>query len=105
LKLDLKSRIVSVIAGTGEKGHAGDGGSAKGGPVSAPHEVRFTRDGAMMIVAERDANVVRAIDMHSGIISTLAGTGVAGFAGDGGPSQQALLHQPHSIALDARDNL
>jgi len=104
LRLDLKTKKVNVIAGTGEKGHAGDGGPAKQALMSAPHEVRFTRAGTML-VAERDANVVRAIDMRSGIISTLAGTGSAGFGGDGGPSERAELHQPHSIALDAEDNL
>ena len=58
-----------------------------------------------MLVAERDANVIRTIDQHSGKISTLAGTGTPGFGGDGGPSQKAQLRQPHSIALDRMDNL
>ena len=104
LRLDLNTRRISVIAGTGEKGHAGDGGPARLAMMSAPHEVRFDRSNNM-IVAERDANVVRYIDMRSGLISTLVGTGVAGFDGDGGPSQRAALHQPHSIALDRNDNL
>lgn len=104
LKLDLGSRRVSVIAGTGEKGHAGDGGPAKGAILSTPHEVRFDRAGDVFI-AERDANVVRHVNMKSGIISTVAGTGVRGFGGDGGPATSAQLAQPHSIALDRNDNL
>jgi sugar lactone lactonase YvrE len=104
LRLDLGSRRVSVIAGTGEKGHEGDGGPAKLARLNTPHEVRFDRAGNMFI-AERDANVVRHVNMASGTISTVAGTGVRGFAGDGGPATSAQLAQPHSIALDRNDNL
>ena len=104
LKLDLRKQRVSVIAGTGEKGHAGDGGPATKAVLSAPHEVRFDRAGNMF-VAERDADVVRHVNMKSGVISTVAGTGVRGFSGDGGPATSAELAQPHSIALDANDNL
>lgn len=104
LKLDLGSRRVSVVAGTGEKGHGGDGGPANQAILSAPHEVRFDRSGNMF-VAERDSNVVRHIVMKSGVISTIAGTGVRGFSGDGGPAAMAELAQPHSIALDRSDNL
>ena len=104
LRLDPKTRRVTVVAGTGQKGHAGDGGSAKQAQLSAPHEVRFDSMGNML-VAERDAHVIRRIDGRTGLISTLAGTGVPGFSGDGGPSQSAQLCQPHSIALDRHDNV
>lgn len=104
LKLDLASRRIFVIAGTGEKGHGGDGGPATKALLSAPHEVRFDRSGNMFI-AERDSNVIRYIDMKSGTVRTVAGTGSPGFSGDGGPADAAQLHQPHSIALDRRDRL
>jgi DNA-binding beta-propeller fold protein YncE len=95
---------VSVVAGNGIKGHSGDGGPAKSAQLSAPHEIRFDRRGNMLI-AERDAHVIRMIDRSSGSISTLVGNGTPGFSGDGGPSEKAQLKQPHSIALDGRDNL
>ncbi len=104
LRLDLRSRKISVVAGTGMKGHAGDGGPAKSALLSAPHEVRFDSKGNMF-VAERDSHVVRFIDMKSGMISTAAGTGVSGYSGDGGPANKAQLAQPHSIALDKSDNV
>jgi DNA-binding beta-propeller fold protein YncE len=104
LMYHLGSATVSVAAGNGIKGHSGDGGSAKSARLSAPHEVRFDRRGNML-VAERDANVIRRIDRRSGSISTLVGTGMPGFSGDGGPSEKAQLKQPHSIALDRSDNL
>jgi len=98
------SDAVSVVAGNGVKGHSGDGGPAKLAQLSAPHEVRFDRKGNML-VAERDANVIRMIDRRTGSVSTLVGTGAPGFGGDDGPSEKAQLKQPHSIALDRRDNL
>ncbi|HET7085614.1 MAG TPA: hypothetical protein VFI23_12635 [Rhizomicrobium sp.] len=102
--LKLKARKISVVAGNGAKGHAGDGGQAAQAELSAPHEVRFDSK-RNMLIAERDAHVVRLVDRNSGRISTLAGTGAPGFSGDSGPSAQAQLKQPHSIALDGRDNL
>jgi DNA-binding beta-propeller fold protein YncE len=102
--LKMKSGKVSVVAGNTVKGHAGDGGKAAEAQLSAPHEVRFDSK-ANMLVAERDAHVIRRIDRHSGLISTLVGTGTPGFGGDGGPAAQAQLKQPHSIALDRADNL
>jgi streptogramin lyase len=102
--LKLKDGFVSVVAGSGVKGHAGDGAQAWAAQLSAPHEIRFDSKGNMLI-AERDSHVVRIMDRRSGILSTLVGTGVAGFGGDGGPSQMAQMKQPHSIALDRRDNL
>jgi DNA-binding beta-propeller fold protein YncE len=104
LKLDRETQRVSVAAGCGEKGHAGDGGPAKLARLSAPHEVRFDRKDNML-VAERDAHVIRRIDGRTGLVSTLVGTGTPGFGGDGGPSDKAQLRQPHSIALDGFDNL
>lgn len=104
LRLDLRSKRISVVAGTGTKGHSGDGGPAKSAQLSAPHEVRFDSKGNIF-VAERDSHVVRYIDMKSGIVSTAAGTGVSGYSGDGGPANKAQLAQPHSIALDKSDNV
>ena len=64
-----------------------------------PHEIQFDAAGHLYI-AERDNHVIRKVNMKTGIISTVAGTGEAGFAGDGGPAVRAQLRQPHSIFLD-----
>jgi peptidoglycan hydrolase-like protein with peptidoglycan-binding domain len=69
-----------------------------------PHEIQFDRAGHLYI-AERDNHVIRKVDGRTGIISTLAGTGVAGFSGDGGPATSAQLRQPHSIAVDSKGQL
>ena len=104
LRMALASGQVTIVAGSGAKGHRGDGGLAVAAELNAPHEVRFDRAGNMYI-AERDAHVVRHVEMRTGMISTIAGTGAPGFGGDGGPADKAQLHQPHSIALDEKDNL
>ena len=52
-----------------------------------------------LFVVERDGHRVRKIDMNTGLVSTVAGTGEPGFAGDGGPATAAQLKQPHSIQV------
>ena len=104
LRLDLRSKKISVLAGTGRKGYSGDGGPATAAQLNTPHELRFDSKGNIYI-AERDNHTIRFIDMKSKTISTVAGTGERGFSGDGGPSQKAQLAQPHSIALDRADNV
>src|SRR5256885_1613771 len=105
LRLDLRTKSIGVIAGTGAKGHSGDGGPAKAAQLSAPHEVRFDSKGNLYI-DERDNHIVRRVDMKTGIISTVAGTpGKNGYGGDGGSAAKAPLNQPHGITLDRYDNL
>jgi streptogramin lyase len=98
-RLDLKTRQMTLIAGNGERGYRGDGGRAVDASLSAPHELLFDRKGDLYIT-ERDNHVIRKVDMKTGMIATVAGTGVPGFSGDGGPGAKAQLRQPHSIVLD-----
>ena len=98
-RFDPKTRTVTTIAGSGEKGYKGDGGPATQAALNMPHEIQFDRAGNLYI-AERDNHVIRKVDAKSRIISTVAGTGLAGFDGDGGPGVKAHLRQPHSIGLD-----
>ena len=98
-RLDLNTRRTIDVAGNGERGYAGDGGRATAGSLNMPHEIAFDVQGHLYI-AERDNHVVRKVDGATGVMTTLAGTGVAGFSGDGGAASQAQLRQPHSIALD-----
>jgi len=103
-RLDLKSGTISTAAGSGQKGYAGDGGPALEAALNEPYEVRFDVQGNMFF-AEMQNHVVRRVDAKSGLISTVAGTGTAGFGGDGGPAVKAQLRQPHSIAFDAQGRL
>jgi DNA-binding beta-propeller fold protein YncE len=97
-RLDLKTRRTTTLAGNGQRGHDGDGGPATAASLNMPHEVVFDARGDLYI-AERDSHVVRRVEARTGTISTFAGTGQAGFSGDGGPASAAALRQPHAIAL------
>jgi len=88
--------MISTVAGSGEKGWRGDGGPALAAALNEPYEVRFDDAGNMFFVEMRNA-VVRRVDAKTGVISTVAGTGKPGFAGDGGSATKAMLNQPHSI--------
>lgn len=104
LRMDLATHRVTDVAGNGEKAYKGDGGPALEASLSAPHELLFDSRGDLYF-AERDNNVVRKVDMKTGVISTVAGTGVAGYSGDGGPGNKAQLRQPHCILRDRDGNL
>ena len=103
-RVDLDTERLSTIAGNGENAYAGDGGPATTASFAAPHEIRFDRQENLYVVS-RDSHTVRRIEASNGIVTTIAGNGVAGFSGDGGPADAAQLRQPHSIAFDARGDL
>ena len=86
------------------KGYSGDGGPATQAELNEPYEVRFDTRGNMYFV-EMQNHLVRQVELKSGTIKTVAGTGQAGFSGDGGPAIKAMFRQPHSIALDHHGGL
>ncbi|MGH9847547.1 MAG: hypothetical protein ACREEM_53330 [Blastocatellia bacterium] len=96
--------VITTVAGAGRKGYAGDGGPALQALLNEPYEVRFDRQGNLFFV-ERLNHTVRRVDAKTRIITTVAGTGQAGFSGDGGPAARAMMNQPHSIQFDSRGNL
>lgn len=103
-RIDLKSGMISTVAGTAQKGYSGDGGPARKALLNEPYEVRFDSQGNMLFV-EMQNQIVRKVDAGTGVISTVAGTGKKGYAGDDGPATKAEFSSPHSIALDSRDTL
>jgi DNA-binding beta-propeller fold protein YncE/dienelactone hydrolase len=103
-RLDLRTHKISTVVGTGQKGYTGNGGPALQANLNEPYEIRFDSAGNMFF-AEMQNHVVRRVDAKTGIITTVAGTGVPGFSGDGGPANQAQLRQPHSITFDAQGRL
>ena len=99
-----RNGIISTVAGTGKKGYSGDGGLATKAELNEPYEIRFDQQGNMFFV-ERLNHVVRRVDAKTKIISTIAGTGTAGFSGDSRAAKNAMMNQPHSIQFDAHGNL
>ena len=103
-RLDLSNLRLSTIAGTGEPGFRPESRLPLETPFSAPHEIRWDLEGNLFVV-ERDNHTVRRIAGRTGLVTTLAGNGEAGFSGDGRPAVLSQLRQPHSIAFDSRNNL
>ncbi|HEX7026767.1 MAG TPA: Ig-like domain-containing protein, partial [Gammaproteobacteria bacterium] len=100
--------IITTVAGTGSWGFAGDGGPAIQAQFRAPSSVAIDTAGNLYIV-DQDNHRIRRVG-SDGIIVTVAGSGETwqfggGFAGDGGPATEALLHQPRDLAVDDAGNL
>lgn len=89
--------LIYTLAGTGDPGYAGDGGPATDARLDLPRGVDVTPDGGVLF-AEADNAVVRLVT-RKGAIRTVAGTGVTGFGGDGGPATRARLNFVHGVAV------
>jgi DNA-binding beta-propeller fold protein YncE len=96
-KIDAKTRRLSRIAGTGQAGFAGDGGSALAATFNGPKGIAYSSDGALFVV-DTENHAVRRIDLGSGTISTVAGTGQRGDGPDGDPLKCAMA-RPHGILM------
>jgi uncharacterized protein (TIGR03437 family) len=101
-KVDTKGNI-STVAGSNVVGYTGDGGAATSAEINAPRGVAVDSSGNIYI-AEFGDSVIRKVTAK-GTISTIAGTGVYGFAGDGGPAAKAQLANPWSVAVDGSGNV
>ena len=97
---------ISTIAGTGAAGFSGDGGPAASALISLAYPATLTVDAAgELYFADRNNHRVRKINLGSGMISTVAGIGVAGFNGDGTAPLATALSFPTSVAFDGAGNL
>src|SRR5690349_20772906 len=95
--------VISTIVGNGQCGAAGDGGPAAGALLCGPRNVVLDRAGNLYI-SEFQGQRIRKIS-PDGTISRVAGLGIAGFSGDGGPAFRAQLAYPSGLALDGRGAL
>jgi DNA-binding beta-propeller fold protein YncE len=102
-KVTSDGKIVTV-AGTGERGWSGDGGPALAAKLNEPYEVRCDAAGNVYWV-ERLSHCVRKLEARKGVVTTIAGNGLAGFSGDDGPATKAQLNDPHSIGFDKAGDL
>ena len=103
-KIDRLRGIISTAAGTGQDGFAGDGKLALTAMLSGPVAATVDTSGNLYI-ADTGNHRIRRVDANTGIISTVAGNGIAGFLGDNGPAQSAILNLPDGIFADSSDNL
>ena len=101
-KIDSTGKI-TTFAGVGQSGYSGDGGPALQAYISVPQGLRFDASGNL-VFADSNNNAIRSISPQ-GIITTLAGTGTAGYNGDGISALQAQLNLPTDVAFDPAGNL
>ncbi len=105
-KVDLTNSLVSTVAGLGpsQAGYRGDGGLATAAALNSPRSLWFDVLGNLYI-ADSGNNRVRKVDKLTGIITTVAGSGLQGFSGDGGGSLLAQLYSPGQGFLDTANDL
>jgi sugar lactone lactonase YvrE len=94
---------ITTYAGTGIAGYSGDGGKANTAKIFDPNGIVFDPAGNL-VFADLGNSVVRKIT-PAGIISTIAGNGVFGYSGDGGPATQASLGSPWAVVYDSKGDL
>ncbi len=95
--------VITTLAGNGIKGYAGDGGAATAAELNTPTDVAIDTEGNLYITDFSNSRIRKVNTL--GIISTFAGTGIAGFSGDGGLASVAELQYPMSITIDVTGNL
>ena len=103
-KVDAITGIVTTIAGNGVVGYSGDGGLATSARINRPAGLCFDKC-ANLYFSMEDSNCVRRIDANTGIITTIAGNGIAGFSGDSGLAVNAKLYAPIGVIIDSSGNL
>ena len=103
-RIDLQSRIIITFAGSGDTfGDSGDGGLATSARLKIPFGVAVAPDGNVYI-ADTGNNRIRKVT-PAGVIVAVAGNGVVGFAGDGGPAVGAQLAGPEAVIVAPNGDL
>jgi DNA-binding beta-propeller fold protein YncE len=90
---------IATVAGNGSCAYGGDGGPATRAALCRPHGVAVDPSTGALYVADSLNARVRRVSIATGVITTLAGTGVAGYGGDGGPATSAAINKPYGVAV------
>ncbi len=104
--VNVKTGIITTVAGNGEKGIPQDGAQAARSPLIDPRAVAMDSQGTLYIL-ERSGHALRRVDRidRNGVIRTVAGTGSKGFSGDGGEALKAAFNEPKHLCVDALDDV
>lgn len=98
-----KAQIITTFAGTGSVGYSGDGGFARYASLNTPQGLALDTLGNLYISDQKNSKI-RKVDIY-GVITTIAGAGLAGSSGDGGPAEKAKINYPAGMAIDKIGNL
>lgn len=102
--VDLSTGTISTVAGSGLPGHTGDGGPALQATTNEPYVAEVVGNGDLYIV-DRLNSAIRKVDAASGVITTVAGDGTAGYGGDGGPGPRSRMREPNDCFPDGAGGL
>lgn len=90
--------IIHTLTLHGDAGYSGDGGSATKAQFNTPERILWNDN--KLYISDTYNHVIRRIDLDNGMIDTIAGTGIAGESGDGGPATEAQLQTPYGLDMD-----
>ncbi|MCI0625496.1 MAG: hypothetical protein L0387_28270 [Acidobacteria bacterium] len=104
-RIDLKTGMISTLAGTGKAGYLGDGGPAIKAEFNGTFAIDVDRRGRNLYVADLGNRRIRRIDLQSGIVTTIAGNGEKGVPQDGSVASASPLADPRAVAVDSKGNV
>ena len=103
-KVAAATGIITTVAGNGSPGNTGDGGAATAARLNSPRGIVLAANGDMYI-GDRSNNKIRKVIALTGIIITYAGTGTAGYSGDGAAALLATINRPQGLHLASNGDL
>src|SRR5260370_14285633 len=104
-KVDLKTGVISTIAGTGEAGFSGDGGAATKATFNGAFGIAMGPSGDRLYVADLNNRRIRMIVLKTGIVSSIAGNGTDGVPADGAVAAESPLQDPRAVTVDSQGNV
>lgn len=104
-EIDLKSKTITTIAGTGESGYSGDGGPAVKASFNGVFAIALSGAGDKLYIADLNNRRIRVVDLKSGIVTTVAGNGKEGVPAEGAAAVDSPLVDPRAVAADSRGNV
>lgn len=104
-KVNLKTGVITTVAGNGKKGYTGDGGPATEATFNEPYAVLVDQNHDDLYIVDRLNAAIRKVTAKTGIVTTIAGNGTKGASGDGGPGTKAQLREPNDICFDGKGGL
>ncbi len=104
-KIDTKTGLISTVVGTGQKGFSGDGGAAAHAQFGNIYCASLNPQGTQLFLADLDNRRIRAVDLKTGLVSTVAGNGQKGVPPDGAVAFEAPLVDPRAVAADTQGNV
>ncbi|WP_312648148.1 NHL domain-containing protein [Aminipila sp.] len=103
-KIDVRTGIITTVAGNCSKGYIGDGGLATNAKLNGPLGV-FVDGGGNIFIADSFNHRIRKVEADTGIITTIAGNGTEGYAGDGFNACNSQLNFPAGVVADSKGNV